>query len=147
LRLSAVDGIVRCRIGPTIGWINVKSRDLYQLLSTPGNGEALREAISSEMPAYRRGLAEREAAVPIAVECDGALLVIAAPHLIVLCEAYLADQLDEVELGYIATVLDETADFRFVSHEIAEFAYLLSTGAPSNVAVNAVLRLLREHAA
>lgn len=80
------------------------------------------------------------------MECDGALLVIAAPHLTTLCEAYLAEQLDEVELGYIATALDNAPDFRFVSHEIGEFAFLLSTGTPNPAAVNAVLRLLRERA-
>ncbi len=125
----------------------MKARDLYQHLSTPNNGEALREAIAEAIPAYRSRLAELGRSAPLDIECDGALLVIAAPHLTRLCEAYLARHLDAVELSYIATALDLAPDFRFVSDMIEEFAFLLSSGTPNVEAVTAVLRLLREHAA
>lgn len=125
----------------------MQARHLYQLLSTPDDGEALREAIAPAMPAYRRGLAEHGQSASVAVECDGALLVIAVPHLVTLCEAYLAKQLDEVELGYLARALELAPDFQFVTEEIGEFAFLLANGTPSAEAVGAVLRLLRERAA
>jgi hypothetical protein len=125
----------------------VQARDLYQLLSTPDDGGALREAIAPAMPAYRRGLAEGGRSAPVVVECDGALLVIAAPHLTTLCEAFLAERIDEAELGYLATALDRAPDFRFVSVKVEEIAFLLSSGTASSEAVNAILRILREHAA
>lgn len=125
----------------------MQARHLYELLDTAGNGKALREAIAPAMPAYRRGLAEGGQPTPVDVQCDGALLVIAVPHLVTLCEAYLAKQLDEVELGYLARALELAPDFQFVTEEIGEFAFLLANGTPSTEAVGAVLRLLRERAA
>jgi hypothetical protein len=127
----------------------VKARDLYQLLSTSQSGAALREMIAPAIPDYRQGLIDRELARPVDVECDGALLVIAASHLSTLCEAFLEEQLDGVEIAYIATALEVTPDFRFVSKEVEECAFLLSR-AHTNVgpeAISALLRVLREHAA
>jgi hypothetical protein len=127
----------------------VKARDLYQLLSTSQSGAALREMIAPAIPDYRQGLIDRELARPVDVECDGALLVIAASHLSTLCEAFLDEQLDGVEIAYIATALEVTPDFRFVSKEVEECTFLLSR-AHTNVgpeAISALLRVLREHAA
>jgi hypothetical protein len=125
----------------------VKARQLYELLETAEGGQALRKAVAPGLPAYREGLSEGNRAAPIDVESDGSLLVIAAPHLVNLCEAYLAKQIDEVELAYIATAFDRAADFRFITEMSEEFAFLLSSGNANTEAVNAVLRLLREHAA
>ena len=125
----------------------MKARSLYRLLDSPDDGTALRKAIASAMPAYRAGRAENVRSAPVVVECDGSLLVIAAVHLVTLCEAYLAKQLDELELTYVATALERAPDFQFVTDEIGEFAYILSSGTPSTEAVTAVLRLLRERAA
>ena len=125
----------------------MKARKLYQLLDTSDGGKALRKAVAPGLPAYREGLSGGTHSAPIDVESDGSLLVIAAPHLVNLCEAYLAKQIDEVELAYIATALDRAPDFRFVTEMSEEFAFLLSSGNANTEAVNAVLRLLREHVA
>lgn len=125
----------------------MKARKLYQLLDTSDGGKALRKAVASGLPAFREGLSGGARSAPIDVESDGSLLVIAAPHLVILCEAYLAKQIDEVELAYIATTLDRASDFRFVTDMTEEFAFLLSSGNANTEAVNAVLRLLREHIA
>jgi hypothetical protein len=125
----------------------VKARKLYQLLDTSDGGKALRKAVASGLSAFREGLSGGARSAPIDVESDGSLLVIAAPHLVILCEAYLAKQIDEVELAYIATALDRASDFRFVTDMTEEFAFLLSSGNANTEAVNAVLRLLREHIA
>jgi hypothetical protein len=129
----------------------VRASDLYELLNTADSGEALREALAPAMPGYRRGLAEGGRPAPILVEPDEAVLVVARSHLASLCEAFLAAHIDAVELGYVATALERVPDFRFVSEEVEECAFLLSTaserGTTSAEAIKAVLRHLREHAA
>lgn len=129
----------------------MKARDIYKLLGAKDSGAALRTGIAPAMPAYRIALEQDEPVRPISVESDGSLLVIAASHLACLCEAFLQKELDVAELGYIATALDRAPDFQFVSKEVEECAYLLSSseahGPPSNEAVTAIHRLLRERAA
>jgi hypothetical protein len=103
------------------------------------------------MPAYRRGLAERGRVCPVEVASDGSLLVVSRPHLEKLCLAYLSGDIDEVELSYVATALELTTDFQFVTKELEECAFFLSSpelnGEPLSKVVPAVLRALREHAA
>jgi hypothetical protein len=127
------------------------ARDLYQLLSTSGNGPALREAIASAMPAYRHGLAETGRSGPVVVSSDGSLLVIAASHLVVLCEAFMDEQIDGVELGYLATALELAHDFQFVSEDMEDITSFLSSpeasGPITTESVTRVLRILRERAA
>jgi hypothetical protein len=63
----------------------------------------------------------------------------------------LNEEIDEIELGYIATALELAPDFQFVSKEIEECAFFLSTpeanGPPLPEIVPAVIRALREHVA
>jgi hypothetical protein len=126
------------------------TRELYQLLGTSGAGPALREAIASAMPAYRQGLAEKGRSCPVVIDSDGSLLVIATSHLIVLCEAFLDEQIDEVELGYLATALELAPDFRFVSEDVEDITSFLSSpesnGPITRDAVTKILRILRERA-
>ncbi len=95
------------------------------------------------MPAYRQGLAEPGQPAPVAVDCDGALLIVAAEHLATLCDAFLNGHLDAVELGYLATALELAPDFQFVSERIEDITSLLSGGTANPEAVTAVLRVLR----
>ena len=125
----------------------MKSRDLYQLLESPGPSEALREAIAPALPAYRDAIAEQGRSAPVAIDCDGALLVVAAEHLATLCEAFLAGHLDAFELGYLARALERAPDFTFVSDRLEDITGLLADGTAHKDAVVAVLRYLREHAA
>jgi hypothetical protein len=124
------------------------TRDLYQLLSDPGNGAALREAIAEAMPAYRLGLAEEGRSCSVAVESDGSLLVIAASHLVVLCEAFLDEQIDAVELDYLATALELAPDFQFISEDVEDITSFLSSqeanGPVTTEVVTKILRILRE---
>jgi hypothetical protein len=123
------------------------ARDLYQLLGTSGSGPALREAIAPAMPAYRRGIAEKGRSCPVVVDSDGSLLVIATSHLIVLCEAFLDEQIDEVEVGYLATALELTPDFTFVSDDVEDITSFLTPEASGPItmdSVTKVLRILRE---
>jgi hypothetical protein len=103
------------------------------------------------MPEYRRGLAEPGRPCPVFITSDGSLLVVAASHLERLCGAFLNNEIDEIELSYIATALEFASDFQFVSKEIEECAFFLSTreanGPPLSKIVPAVIRALREHAA
>jgi hypothetical protein len=136
----------------SIRWVaRVRARDLYKLLGTQASGSAIRDAIAPAMPAYRRALAERDRSAPIVVECDGALLVLAASHIATLCEAFLAEELDAEELEYVATALERASDFHFVSQEVEECTFFLSSseanGPASSETVGAVLRVLREHVA
>ncbi len=127
------------------------ARDLYELLSARESTAGLRAAIAPAMTEYRRGLAEGDRSSPVFIDSDGSLLVLAASHLDKLCTAFLNGEIDEIELGYIATALDRATDFRFVSKEIEECAFFLSTpegnGPPLQKVVPAVLRALRERAA
>ena len=125
----------------------MRARDLYRLLSSAEGGASLREAIALAIPAYQQELAESGRAASIVMECDADLLPIAAMHLMVLCEAFLAEQINAVELGYIATAIDLVPDFHCVSKMTEEVTHLLSTKEPNPEAVTAVLRILREHAA
>ncbi len=129
----------------------MRARDLYQLLDISGNGQALREAIAPAMPAYRLGLAEGGNSCPVVVDCDGSLLVIAASHLVVLCEAFLDEQIDEVELGYLASALEQASDFRFVSGDVEDITSFLSSkevaGSGTTELVSKILRILRERTA
>ena len=127
------------------------ARDLYELLNVPGATAGLRAAVGPAMPQYRRGLAERGRSCPVFITSDGSLLVVAASHLERLCTAFLNQEIDETELGYIATALELAPDFQFVSKEIEECAFFLSSkvsNAPKlSEIVPVVLRALREHAA
>jgi hypothetical protein len=129
----------------------VLARDLYKMLGTPRNGGALREAIAPALPAYRHGLAERGRSCPVVIQCDGSFLTIAASHVAALCEAFLDEQLDAVELGYVATALELAPDFHFISDEVQECTFFLSSpevnGSAANESVSTILRVLREHAA
>ena len=127
------------------------ARDLYELLSAQESTAGLRAAVAPAMPEYRSGLAERGRSCPVFVASDGSLLVVAASHLERLCTAFLNGEIGEIELSYIATALDLASDFQFVSKEVEECAFFLSTpeenGPPLPEIVSAVLRALREHAA
>jgi hypothetical protein len=129
----------------------VLARDLYELLGARELTAGLRAAIAPAMPEYRRGLAERGRSCPVFIISDGSLLVLAASHIERLCIAFLNGEIDESELSYIATALELAGDFQFVSREIEECAFFLSTpeanGPPLQELVPAVLRALREHAA
>ncbi len=127
------------------------ARDLYELLSEPESTAGLRAATAPVMPEYRLGLAERGRPYPAFITSDGSLLVLAASHLKNLCTAFMNGEIDEAELRYIATALDLATDFQFVSKEIEECAFFLSSaetnGPPLPKIVPAVLRALREHVA
>lgn len=127
------------------------ARDLYELLGAQGSTAGLRAAIAPAMPEYRRGLAECDRSCPAFITSDGSLLVLAASHLSRLCTAFLNGEIDESELSYIAAAFDLATDFQFISKQIEECAFFLSTpeanGPPLQKIVPAVLRALREHAA
>jgi hypothetical protein len=101
------------------------------------------------MSEYRYGLAEKGRSCPVVIRSDGSLLVVAASHLEALCEAFLDEQIDAVELDYLASALELAPDFQFVSEEIEDFTSFLSSqvanGPTTTETVTAVLRALREH--
>lgn len=127
------------------------ARKIYELLSSEESSAGLRTVVAQGIPAYRLALSEQARVAPVDVTSDESLLVIAASHLQVLCKAFLADQIDETELNYIAIALDRGEDFEWVSKEVEECAYFLSlpetNGTPLTKVVPTVLRALREHAA
>ena len=127
------------------------ARDLYELLGAQESTAGLRAAIAPAVPEYLRGLAERDRSCPVVITSDGSLLVLAASHLTRLCTAFLNGEIDENELSYIVAAFELATDFQFISKEIEECAFFLSTpeanGPPMQKVVPAVLRALREHAA
>jgi hypothetical protein len=124
----------------------VQARDLYQLLGSPGKGASLREVIAPAVAAHEREKTEGGRSDPEAGGSDGALLPVAMIHLVNLCEAFLAEDLNSVELDYIATTLERSPDFHFVTGTVEEANHFL-TREPSPDQVTAILRVLREHAA
>jgi hypothetical protein len=126
------------------------ARDLHELLCAQESTARLRAAVAPAMPEHRRGLAERGRSCPVSITSDGSLLVVAAGHLERLCTAFLNEEIDEIELRYIVTALDLAPDFQFVSKEVEECAFFLSSpdanGPPLPQIVPAVIRALREHA-
>ena len=101
------------------------------------------------MSEYRSGLAEEGRARPVVIRSDGTLLVIAASHLEALCDAFLNEQIDAVELAYLVSALEQAPDFQFVSGAIEDFTSFLSSpvanGPSTTEIVTAVRRALREH--
>jgi hypothetical protein len=104
----------------------MRSSELHALLDRPDDIGGLRTAISSAMPAFRRGLAERGRSAPIVVESEGANLLVTEAHVAHLCEQFLTGDLDEAELEYVASALDLCPDFRCASSAVESAVFSLA---------------------
>ncbi len=60
------------------------------------------------------------------VETDGSDLPITEDHVRHLCEDYLADRLDELEIAYVASALELCPDFRCTSSTVEEAVFRLA---------------------
>jgi hypothetical protein len=104
----------------------LKSSELNNLLSASENGAKIKEAIQSAIPSFRRGLSETGRPAPIDLQDEGQNYPITKYELQNLCNWYLNNVLDEIELEYIASALELSEDFEYEVN-IAEELFLLAT--------------------
>jgi hypothetical protein len=103
----------------------IKSSKLAQLLSAPENGNRLREAIGSAMPAFLRGLAERGRSAPLVCQEEGRSVVLGREHVCNLCTYFLEGEISVRELEYTASILDLNEDFQY-DEEVGEAIFQLA---------------------
>ncbi len=104
----------------------MRSSELHSLLDRSEDAGGLRAAISSAMPAYRRGLAELGRSAPVVLESEGITLLVSEANIVHLCQQFLVGQLDEVELEYVASAIVLCSDFRCASEVVESAVFLLS---------------------
>ena len=83
-------------------------------------------AIQNALPEFRRGLSETGRSALIDLQDEGNNFVITKYELLNLCNWYLTDVIDEVELEYLASAIELSEDFEY-DVRIGEEIFLLAT--------------------
>ena len=104
----------------------MKSSELNSLLSSSTNGVKIKTAIQGALPEFRRGLSEIGRSALIDLQDEGINCVITKYELLNLCNWYLNDVIDEVELEYLASAIESSEDCEY-EVRIAEEIFLLAT--------------------
>jgi hypothetical protein len=121
----------------------LKSSELNRILSSSGNGAELKAVIQSALPAYRRGLAERGRSAPVELLEEGHSISITQGQLENLCGWYLSGEIDDVEVEYVAGLLDLSEDFQY-DEVVGDAIFMLSSseinGGISPEAVEKILK-------
>jgi len=104
----------------------MKSSELYILLSESVNSIKLKDSIKNDIKDFKRGLAEKGRSAPVKLQDEGKSFIITRNELLNLCQWYIRNELDEIELEYIANLLELSEDFNYEG-EISEELFLLSS--------------------
>jgi len=104
----------------------LKSSELNALLSDSANSTKLRESIKNDIKEFKRGLEEKGRSAPVKLQSVGKTFVVTKNEILNLCNCYLQNELDEIELEYIANILELSEDF-YYAEEISEELFLLSS--------------------
>jgi hypothetical protein len=110
----------------------MRSSELFEILDSTEEVGALRQAIAPAVASFRAGLSVRGGSAPIDIKTEGREFRITEVHVRKLCEEYLAERLDEVELSYVATALELSPDFVMASEGVEEAISLLSDPAANS---------------
>ena len=104
----------------------LKSSELKNILTSSSNCSKLKLAIKDAMPEYRRGISLMGGTAPISLQDIGNNLILTKSELVNLCNCYLNNFIDEIELEYVANALELSDDFEY-EQEIVKEIFLLST--------------------
>ena len=106
--------------------MSISVHRLFELIQSRAFS-TLKAEIAEGVVAYRRGLQERGRSASVAVVGHAArAYVVDAPTVVALCDARLGGALDDVELCYLATVLDLDSSFHVSVPEVGEAIEALS---------------------
>lgn len=102
------------------------SSELNSILSSPSNCSKLKLAIQDDLPEFRRGKYIIGGTSPISLKDVGNNFILTKSELANLCNCYLNNAIDEIELEYVASALELSDDFEY-EQEIDEEIFLLAT--------------------
>lgn len=109
-----------------IKFIMLTSSELNSILSSQSNCNKLKLAIQNDLPEFRRGKSIIGGTAPISLKDMGNNFILTKSVLANLCNCYLNNAIDEIELEYIASALELSDDFEY-EQEIDEEIFLLAT--------------------
>ena len=100
--------------------------ELYGLLCSKGNGQHFKNAIQQAMPAYRYAKLEKGRSALVIITNEEKQFNLTNEHVINLCDWYLNDQIDEIELEYGANLIEFSDDFEY-NEDLEETIFMLGT--------------------
>ena len=104
----------------------VSSSELSILLLSPKNGSDVKAVIHEDIKEFRKGRKTKGTSLPIKIKNTGNILSISKDEVQNLIEFYLNDEIDEVELEYLANILELCDDFDY-DESVSETIFLLSS--------------------
>jgi hypothetical protein len=104
----------------------LKSSELNTLLSNSNSSIKLRESIKNDIKDFKRGLAEKGRSAPVKLQNEGKSFTVTRNEILNLCNWYLENEIDAIELEYIANLLELSEDFKYEDN-ISEELFLLSS--------------------
>lgn len=122
----------------------VNSSEIFLLLSSPQNGSDVKKLILNDIKEYRTGRKKKGTYLPIRINNSGNTISISKDEVRNLINFYLKDEIDAVELEYVANMLELCEDFEY-NESISEFIFLLSTPEINyELTKNSVLKIKRK---
>ncbi len=97
----------------------LKSSELYNLILDSSNADKLEGSINSGIEKFKKGLSEKGRIAPVELQDEGENFIVTSYEILTLCNWYLQNKLDEIELEYIANLLELSEDFNY-EHKIAD---------------------------
>jgi hypothetical protein len=104
----------------------VNSAELLDALDLRDQLPTLKQAIAQPLANYRSAVRIRGMSAPIELTTLNKAVLLAGKHVKRLCEWYLKEDLDEVEIEYIANALALCSDFVPESENVQNALYSLS---------------------
>lgn len=86
----------------------------------------LKREISAEIEEFRPGLAKKGASTPVTVIEDVQRFEVNSAHVRRICEEFVADRLEAIELVYVLTAIELASCFEFSSEGLEEIVARLT---------------------
>ena len=100
--------------------------ELYSLLCSKGSGQYFKNAIQQAMPAYRYAKLEKGRSAPVSITNEENRFNLTNEHILNLCDWYLNDLIDEIELEYGANLIEFSDDFEY-NEDLEKAIFMLGT--------------------
>ena len=104
----------------------VSSSEISALLLSPKKGSDIKNLIHEDIKEFRTGRKTKGTSLPIKIENTGKTFSISEEQVENLIDFYLNDEIDEVELEYLANILELCDDFEY-DETVSETIFLLSS--------------------
>lgn len=104
----------------------ISSSKISVLLLSSENGSELKSLIQEDIKEYRAGRKTKGTSLPIKIEITGKTFSISKEAVENLIDFYLNEEINEVELEYLANILELCDDFEY-DELVSETIFLLST--------------------